>query len=140
MNSALIIPQSPSGPRSQPFSHLTLATMDLFLPPSFICPGFPWWLSGKESACDAGDAGSIPGSGRSPGEGNGHPLQYSCLENSSTLRPHGLQPARLCYPWHFPGKNTGVGCHFLHYFLPDPGIEPTYPVSPALAGGFFLNR
>ena len=37
---------------------------------------------GKEAACDAGDLGSIPGSGRSPGEGNGNPLQYSCLENA----------------------------------------------------------
>ena len=36
---------------------------------------------GKESACNVGDLGSIPGSGRSPGEGNGNPLQYSCLEN-----------------------------------------------------------
>ena len=36
---------------------------------------------GKESACNAGDPGSIPGSGRSPGEGNGNPLRYSCLEN-----------------------------------------------------------
>ena len=36
---------------------------------------------GKASACSAGDLGSIPGSGRSPGEGNGNPLQYSCLEN-----------------------------------------------------------
>ena len=36
---------------------------------------------GKESACSAGDLGSIPGLGRSPGEGNGDPLQYSCLEN-----------------------------------------------------------
>ena len=36
----------------------------------------------KESACNEGDLGSIPGSGRSPGEGNGNPLQYSCLENS----------------------------------------------------------
>ena len=35
----------------------------------------------KKSACNAGDASSIPGSGRSPGEGNGNPLQYSCLEN-----------------------------------------------------------
>ena len=43
--------------------------------------GLPWWLSGKESACSAGDAGSIPGSGRSPEEGNGSSLQYSCLEN-----------------------------------------------------------
>ena len=38
-------------------------------------------LSGKESTCQAGDSGSIPGSGRSPGEGNGSPLQYSCLRN-----------------------------------------------------------
>ena len=37
--------------------------------------------AGKESAFSAGDTGSIPGSGRSPGEGNGNPLQYSCLEN-----------------------------------------------------------
>ena len=38
-------------------------------------------LDNKESACNAGDLGSIPGLGRSPGEGNGYPLQYSCLEN-----------------------------------------------------------
>ena len=37
---------------------------------------------GKESACSAGESGSIPGSVRSPGEGNGNPSQYSCLENS----------------------------------------------------------
>ena len=43
------------------------------------------WLSGKESACDAvdaGDSGSIPGSGRNPGGENGNPLQNSCLDNS----------------------------------------------------------
>ena len=40
------------------------------------------WTDGKASAYNAGDQGSIPGSGRSPGEGNGNPLQYSCLENS----------------------------------------------------------
>ena len=44
----------------------------------------------KESACNAGDLGSIPGSGRSPGEGNGNPLQYSCLENSMLGKPGGL--------------------------------------------------
>ena len=44
--------------------------------------GFPGGSEGKESACSAGDPGSIPGSGRSPGEGIGYPLQYSCLENS----------------------------------------------------------
>ena len=43
--------------------------------------GLSWWLSGKESACKAGDVGSIPELGRSPGEGNGNPLRYSCLEN-----------------------------------------------------------
>ena len=43
---------------------------------------FPHSSVGKESACNAGDLGSIPGSGRSPGEGNGNPLQYSCLEKS----------------------------------------------------------
>ena len=43
--------------------------------------GFPHGSEGKASACNAGDGGSIPGSGRSPGEGNGTPLQYSCLEN-----------------------------------------------------------
>ena len=41
----------------------------------------PGDLDGKESACNAGDLGSIPGSGRSPRKGNGNPLQYSCLEN-----------------------------------------------------------
>ena len=44
---------------------------------------FPGGSDGKESACHAGDPGSIPGLGRSPGEGNGNPLQYSCLENST---------------------------------------------------------
>ena len=43
--------------------------------------GFPRWLSGKESTCNAGGVGLIPGSGRSPGGGHDNPLQYSCLEN-----------------------------------------------------------
>ena len=44
--------------------------------------GFPGGSDGQESACIAGDLGLISGSGRFPGEGNGYPLQYSCLENS----------------------------------------------------------
>ena len=44
--------------------------------------GFPGGSDGEESAYSGGDSGSISGSGRSPGEGNGYPLQYSCLENS----------------------------------------------------------
>ena len=64
--------------------------------------GFPGGSDGKESACNAGNLGLIPGSGRSPGEGNGNPLQYSCLENSmdrGTWRAtvHGVakSPTRL---------------------------------------------
>ena len=44
--------------------------------------GFPGGSDGNESACNVGGLGSIAGSGRSPGEGNGNPLWYSCLENS----------------------------------------------------------
>ena len=43
--------------------------------------GFPGGSDGVESICSVGDLGSIPGLGRSPGEGHGNPLQYSCLEN-----------------------------------------------------------
>ena len=46
------------------------------------CMVFPDGSGGKESACSGGAPGAIPGLGRSPGEGNGCPLQYSCLENS----------------------------------------------------------
>ena len=52
-----------------------------FALPSTLSLGFLGSLDGKASAYNAGDPGSIPGSGRSPGEGNGNPLQYSCLEN-----------------------------------------------------------
>ena len=57
------------------------------LEPLSSCPsvaerkGFPGDSGGKESSCNAGEPGSIPGSGRSPEEGNGYQLQYSCLEN-----------------------------------------------------------
>ena len=52
--------------------------------------GFPYGSTGKESACNAGDLGSIPGLGRSPGEGNSCPLQYSGLENSMDCIVHGV--------------------------------------------------
>ena len=55
--------------------------MYIFKLSSFDQRGFPRGSDGKESACDVGDQGSIPGSGRYPGEGHGNPLQYSCLEN-----------------------------------------------------------
>ena len=53
--------------------------------------GVPGDSDGKESACNAGDVGSIPGSGRSPGEGNSNPLRYSCLENPMTEETGRLQ-------------------------------------------------
>ena len=57
----------------------------LFLTSWHFCENFTWVFpggsDGKESACNVGDPGSIPGLGRSPGERNGYPLQYSCLEN-----------------------------------------------------------
>ena len=53
--------------------------------------GFPGGSEVKASARNAGDPGSIPESRRSPGEGNGSPLQYSCLENPMGEKPGGLQ-------------------------------------------------
>ena len=61
-------------------------------------PGFPDSSVGKESACNAGDLGSIPGSGRSAGEGIGYPLQHSGLENSMDCIVHGVARTRV-YLW-----------------------------------------
>ena len=52
--------------------------------------GFPCGLASKESTCNVGDLGSIPGLGRSPGEGKGYPFQYSGLENSMDSVVHGI--------------------------------------------------
>ena len=57
--------------------HKTFVSPHLFM--CLISPSSP---DGKASVCSAGDLGSIPGLGKSPGEGNGNPLQYSCLEKS----------------------------------------------------------
>ena len=61
---------------------------------TLIKVGFPGSLAGKESACNAGDLGSIPGLGISPGEGKGFPLQYSDLENSKECIVHGVAKSR----------------------------------------------
>ena len=63
--------------------------------------GFPGGSDGKESACNAGDLGSIPGLGRSPGGGHGYPLQFSCLEN-----PHGQRSLGGCSPWGHKESDT----------------------------------
>ena len=72
---------------------------------SYVCPtlfitkyginlGFAGGSDGKESTCNVGDLGLIPGLGRSPGGGHGNPLQYSCLENL-----HGQRSLASCSPW-----------------------------------------
>ena len=75
----LVSPQL--GTRDSKFSVLSISVNNCESAVKTDFPGFPGGLEGKASACYAGDPGSIPGSGRSPGEGNGTPLQYSCLEN-----------------------------------------------------------
>ena len=63
--------------------------------------GFPGGSNGKESACTEGNLGLIPGSERSPGEGNGNPLQYSCLQN-----PHGQRSLEGYSPWSLKKSDT----------------------------------
>ena len=73
--------------------------------------GFPGSSAGKESACNAGDTGSIPGFGRSPGEGKGYPLQYSGLENCIDYSPCGCKGS---------DKTEQISIHFhlsQHHFL-----------------------
>ena len=57
--------------------------------------GFPGGSDGKEFTCNEGDLGSIPGLGRSPGEGNDYPLQYSGLENSMDFSPWGHKESNM---------------------------------------------
>ena len=80
--------------------------------------GFPSGSAGKESACNARDLGSIPGLGRSPGEGKGYPLQYSGLENSMDCIVHGVTKSR-----------TRLSDFHLTFprDLPDVGFEPGSP-------------
>ena len=62
--------------------------------PTPIFLGFPYGSAGKESACNVGDLGSIPGLGRSPGKGKGYPLQFSGLENFMGCIVHGVTESR----------------------------------------------
>ena len=87
--------------RNEYHFHKSLRQAELLIKRDCLCikekVGLPWWLLGKESACNAEDLGSIPGLGRSPGEGNGYPLQYSGLENSMDCIVHWLQ--RVGHAW-----------------------------------------
>ena len=72
-------------------------------PPTPVFLGFPGGSAGKESACNVGALGSIPGLGRSPGEGNGCPLQYPGLENSMDCAVCGVAKSRTRLSnFHFP--------------------------------------
>ena len=81
---------APSGPRVSTSTQEVLSgpaprrTLPFLFSGGLRTKGFPGGSDGKESACNLGDPNSIPGLGRPPGGGHGHPLQYSCLEN-----PHG---------------------------------------------------
>ena len=71
--------------------------------------GFPDVSAGKESACNAGDAGnagSLPRSGRSPGGGNGNPLQYACQGNPMDRRASGATVQRVTNSWTRPSTST----------------------------------
>ena len=78
--------------------------------------GFPCGSAGKESSCNAGDLGWIPGLGRSPGQGKGYPLQYSGLENSMDSIVHGVAKSQTQLSnFHFTFKILQIFCcfHFL---------------------------
>ena len=79
---------------------MSLTQKNSFMFPLLLTEGFPGGSDSKESACNAGDPGSIPEWGRPPGEGNGHPLQYFCLENSMDrgawwATVHGVAKSRI---------------------------------------------
>ena len=120
---------------------------DRLTTPVFL--GFPDGSAGKDSACYAGDLGSIPGSGRSPGEGNGYPLQYSGLENSMDCIVHGVAKSRTRLSnFHFTSWTVTLQAPLSMWFLrqeywsempflpsgdlPDSGIKSTSPASPEL--------
>ena len=86
---------------------------------------FPGDSDSKESACNAGDMGSIPGSGRSPGRGNGYPLQYSCLEKSMDRGAWGLQSVGLQRVGHNWATYTFI--LFLHFLIPFCFLAPSSP-------------
>ena len=77
--------------------------------PSTGCIRFPWWLS-KESACSAGDLGSIPGLERYPSEGNGNPFQYSCLENPMDRRAWWVAKSWTDWVTNINNTHTHTGC------------------------------
>ena len=102
------------------------------------CLSFPGGSDGKESTCNAGDLGSIPGLGRSPGEGNSYPIQYSGLENSMDYIVHGVSKS---WTWlsnfHFPLQKLQVKALFLEHWLnPTRNQRAREPAEAVLRGHF----
>ena len=95
--------------------------------------GFPGGSDSKASACNAENMGSIPGSGRSPGEGNGNPLQHSYLEN-----PHGRKSLIGYSPWGCKESDRTEPLHF-HF---QTGHWPEHQVhqSKSLPLSFFIKK
>ena len=79
----------PLSHQGSPYTHIQNLYLKIIT--SLILCSFPGGSDGKKSAYNAGEPVSVPGSGRSPGEGNGNPLQYSCLENSMDGEPGRIQ-------------------------------------------------
>ena len=77
-----------------PLQGPTISSLDIYSEMAESC-GFPDGSVGKESACNAGHMGPIPGLGRSSGEGNGYLLQYSCLESSMDRGACGLRESEM---------------------------------------------
>ena len=134
--------------------------------PAPVLVGFPCGSAGKEYTRNAGDLGSIPGWGRSPGEGKGYPLQYSGMENSMHYIVHGVTKSwtplsdfhvTALHGWPAPQKHdsTSFGGHggfrpllpgspsrsfrWLCIFLSSPTVGATLCSSPAPAGGLRVD-
>ena len=105
-----------SGSHSQSFCgddgrHLLNQTMLMIYPCVPCTRGFPGGSTSKESACNAGDLGSIPGLGRPPGGEHGNPLQYSCLEN-----PHRQRSLAGYSPWGRKESDTPEHAQILNVY------------------------
>ena len=96
--------------------------------PTPVCLGFPCGSAGEESARNSGDLGSIPGLGRSPGEGNGYPLQCSGLENSLDCIVHGVAKSQTRLSgFHFHGLWPSAGAPVVTFPLRDSGRSDPGP-------------
>ena len=104
---------------------------------------FPTDASGKEPTCNAGDASSIPGSGRAPGGGNGYPLQYSCLENPMDRGAWRVTVHRVTKSWtrlsgltlvHTQGFHSGWCRRCMQRFQPKGGFQTPLPCENSKTG------